>query len=251
MRFLAAILASLAVAAPAGASEKEAPTPAAADYAVLSLLGDRLLVAGALTSVGSVNSRHEFIDLGDSLIEGRALVAVKEAIAKLEPGAAVVLLRSRNAALFAIQEETLGASGGGQALADALRPQLESLAAKRLLLVSKLRRSPILHFASRYYERDGRIEGLGYYVDRGLHVKNPETGVPQSGFIAFFAYFRMSLIDTRTWRVLREVDIAESRLHGERDKDPWEAFSAEQKVAALQALLRDEMMRGVPRLLIP
>jgi hypothetical protein len=39
---------------------------------------------------------------------------------------------------------------------------------------------------------------------------------PVAGFIGFFAYFRLSLIDARTWRVVREVDIAESRVHGER-----------------------------------
>ena len=245
---LAVAFLSLVVFA-AWARAAEGPVPVAVDYAVLSLLGDRLLVAGSLTSIGSANSRHEFIELGDSLVEGSALVAVKETIARLEPGATVALLRSRNAALFAIQEESLDSHGGAQALADALRPRLESVSAKRLLLVSKLRRGTILRFADRYYEREGRLEGLGYYIDRGLRVKNPETGEPQVGFIGVFAYFRMSLVDTRTWRVVHEVEVAESRLRGEHDKDPWETVSAEQKVKALQALVRDEMTRALPRLI--
>ena len=247
---LAVLFASLVVVDPwARAEDLPAPAPAAADYAVLSLLGDRLLVAGSLTSIGGANSKHEFIELGDSFVEGGALVAVKEAITRLEPGAAVALLRSRNAALFAIQEESLDSHGGAQALADALRPRLESISAKRLLLVSKFRRGTVLRFADRYHEREGRLEGLGYFVDRGLHVKNAETGEPQSGFIGVFAYFRMSLIDVRTWRVVREIDVAESRIRGERDGEPWEKVSAEQKVKALQALVREEMLRALSRLI--
>jgi hypothetical protein len=249
MRLAVAILAFLAVAIPAGASETEVATPPAADYAVLSLLGDRLLVGGPLTSIGSRNSKHEFIELGDSFVEGGALIATKEAIARLDPGATVALLRSHNAALFAIQDESLDSHGGAQALADAVRPLLEPVAAKRLLLVSKLRRDAVFHFADRYYDRGGRLEGLGFYTDRGMRARTLETGEVVAGFIGFFAYFRMGLIDTRSWRVVREVDIAESRVYGERDKGPWETLSAEWKVKALQALLREEMTRALPRVI--
>jgi hypothetical protein len=247
VRLLFAILAFLAAATPAGADETGVPASPAADYAVLSLLGDRLLVGGPLTSIGSRNSMHEFIELGDSFVEGGALIAAKEEIARLDPGATVALLRSRNPALFAIQDEMLDSHGGAQALADALRPRLEPVAAKRLLLVSKLRRDAVLHFADRYYDRRGRLEGLGFYTDRGMRAMKQETGEPVAGFIGFFAYFRLSLIDARTWRVVREVDIAESRVHGERDKEPWETLGAERKVKALQDLLREELTRALRR----
>ncbi|HEX7402424.1 MAG TPA: hypothetical protein VF287_00305, partial [Usitatibacter sp.] len=133
---------------------------------------------------------------------------------RIERAATVTLLRPRSAELFSIQAESLESHSGAQALVDALRPRLELIPARRSLLVSKLRRGTILHFASRYYEREGRLEGPGFYTDKGLHVKNPETGEPQSGFIGVFAYFRVSLVDTANWRVMREVEVAESSLRG-------------------------------------
>src|SRR5260221_11519334 len=98
----------------------------------------------------------------------------------------------------------------------------------------------------------GYFEGAGFYVDRTLPLVDVPTGLHYVGFLASFAYFRVSVVDLSTMALLKEdhvfVSYPVANLGGVH---PWDAVTPGQKLTALQGVLRREAARVVPALLPP
>jgi hypothetical protein len=240
MRAFVAIL-LVFLCTPCGASQ-------ARSYAILSLIGDRLLVAGPKAIAGQAPN-PTFIELDDPALDAAVLRTVKSAVAGIEPGAQTSLLLARSPALFTAQREVLARSGEPRELVEILKARLGKVPGTHLILVSKLRHEPRMRFADNYFEGSGRLEGAGFYIDRAKRIYRTTDGQVAYGYLGLFAYLRVTLVDLATWSVVRSEEVLASTTHRELDKDPWDSLSAEEKVRILRGLIEAEVATAVNRVL--
>lgn len=99
----------------------------------------------------------------------------------------------------------------------------------------------------------GKLEGIGFYIDRGIRVRRSDTGEVGQGFLAPYAYFQVLLINLENGSVEKSESVsASTSFSAARNKDgvnPWDALDAKQKIASIHRLLRVELNRVVPDLL--
>lgn len=246
--FRALLVLALLFAASVGAHAAEAR------YAVLSLLSDQLTIVTHDLGTGTVldANRRTVLPVPDHGLDKRAVLALDDALRRAgvaEP----VLLFTQDPAIFARQAELLDANAGPAALLQALKPVLAGAHATHLVLATKYRHEASLRLADGSVG-SGQLEGLGFYVDRAFRTKNVDTGEKSVGFLAPFAFFRLTLIDLATGQVIRDIRLpASSVVSSSRGEsgDAWEALSARDKVRMLETLIRQETAREVPNLIAP
>lgn len=224
-------------------------TAATADYAVVSIIGDRFTVADRNTDVRREGHQGYTFPLGSASLDGAALAAAKEVVANKMPGAKVSLALIREPAVYEAEEEVLALSRETQPLVDALQPVLGQVKARRLILVSKVREPVDVQFADVYRERPGVLEGLGFYLDPGARIQNTETFERSAGYIGVFAHFRVSIVNQETHRVLDEERVAEMKAFRDERKQPWESYTPEQKVALIKSAVATQIRKVLPALL--
>lgn len=241
MRYLLAIL-LLAASAVCGASDRT--------YAVLSLIGDQLMLVNRAAATGSNVDRNtrQFVALPNAALDNAALRAVEDALKTADPGAQVALLAARDPDLAKAQAKALDAGGGAGLVLPALKDVLAKVNATHLILVSKHRGEARMEIANGK-AGSGYLEGLGFYIDRLYPLRDLTTGEHTDGFLAPFAYFRVALIDLATSRVLGEETVTASQGIGARDQiNPWDTLSSAEKVAYLDGFIREGAQRVVTRL---
>lgn len=242
MRHLIAVLLLLAVPFAASAQERQ--------YAVLSLVGDQLLIVQREMTTGSridQNIRRPVPITGT--LDRTVLLAVDEAIRKAQPSASPVLLTTRDPALYAIADKAL--DGGATArVFEAVRPVVANARATHLVLVTKHRHRAMLRLMGGHVGT-GWLEGLGFYVDHGNGENSFRATDTERGFISPFTYFKISVID-----LARGTVVAEDYVIGSNATSPpagqignaWKALTDEEKDRQLTALIREETARVVPKL---
>jgi hypothetical protein len=220
-------------------------------YTILSLIGDGLSIVVHQNGVGSSLQRNArtFVKLDTPALDRAALFAAEDAIKRAMPAAATALLEVHDPAIFAAQSRSLEEGGDVRSVLSALGPILAQAKATHLVIFTKQRHEARLHLRNSVVGTE-YIEGLGFYVDRELPLMNPETGESFVGFLAPFAYFRISLIQVGEGRVLAEESVFASQTHGSEGRDqPWDSMAPQQKVRALQSMVSEETARVVPALL--
>jgi hypothetical protein len=121
--------------------------------------------------------------------------------------------------------------------------------ATHLLLFTKQRHEAMLRLRDGNVG-NGRLEGLGFYVDRAMSMQNPDTGEYYLGFLSPFAYFRVSLIEIATGKPLGEESVYASDAHASTSNvHPWDTLNSQEKMSALQTMVRQEAGRVVTTLL--
>ena len=243
MRLLAAFLFIAVVQSADGAEARK--------YAVLSLVGDQLLVAQRGVSTGSRldQNTREFVRLKGPAFDREAVFAVEDAIKRRDNAAAVVLLGANDPALFEAQRRVLDEQGSTRAFLPAIKDAVASANATHLVLVSKYRGEARLRVADGHVG-SGMLEGLGFYLDHNTRMRNVQTGDQSQGFIAPFAYLRVSLVDLASGEVLREENVVASTTVASQKADAtWQILTAEQKARILSGLIRRELARVVPQVL--
>jgi hypothetical protein len=222
-------------------------------YAVMSLVGDDLLIVNHRESVGTSLERNDrrIVALPDPALDRSTLMAVDAALHRADPSARTILLAGHDTALFEAQERALPGDDVPQAIFDALRSRLPATGATHLLLITKLRAPARMQFAH-IHVGSGMVEGLGFYIDRQMVSRRSDTNEKGTGFLAPFAYFTVALVDLASGRVIAEQGVhASTALSTSRSDtlDPWDVLSAADKVRMLQALIRQETAHAVPSLL--
>jgi hypothetical protein len=222
-------------------------------YAVLSLVGDRILVVEREMSTGSrLDKNHRtFVDVPDHTLDKSMLLAIDDAIRRKDPGAITILLTPKDAALYAAAARELDGSGNTQRIYESVKPMLRGTNATHLVLVTKQRH------AARLQLRDGMVgsgylEGLGFYVDYGTLARTVDTNEAERGFIAPFTYVNVALIDVASGKV-----VAEERATGSAPYttpsinigNAWGALTPQEKADRLAEVMRIEADRVVPLLL--
>jgi hypothetical protein len=246
-RLVAIVLAALSLcgAADALAQQKR--------YAVLSLIGDELMLSGAENQTGGRLDRNprKYIEITDPFADKAALLAVHEVLKetrKTEP----TLLFGRDRRLYQTQARLLDSGESMEKLLADIKPLLANTNATHLILITKDRREARIKFHDTTVGH-GQLQGVGYYVDREMEVKLVDTGETAVGFVAAFAYFNMALIALENGKVLAEQRVNASMpyttpTHVDAE-DIWGRMPAVDRVRMLRELVGREVRAATPKLL--
>jgi len=220
--------------------------PAAAEQprkiAVLSIIGDRMTIVSHVADTGTRvdRDRREYLEMPARVLDNAVLGAMQAALKRGAPGTEVIMLGA-TPQLFAAQGEAVE-DPDVKPVVDLVKPVIEKAGITELLLVTKLRHDAMLRMADGYVG-SGRLDGLGFYLDHQLPTEERGEGNPGRGFIAPFAYLRVSLVDVASGQVSGRRDVLASQAVGAgRSKSlmVWEALSAEEKVRLVMGLARKE-----------
>jgi hypothetical protein len=224
-------------------------------YAVLSLLSDRLTIVTRDMVTGShIDRNHrDTLAIPGNLLDKNMVLAMDDGLHGAGAKGETVLLYTSDPAIFARQAQILDTAAGTAALLDAVRPVLRGVDATYLVIASKYRHDARLQLDDGYVG-SGALDGLGFYIDRTYEPRRIGTIGVAPGYLSAYAYYRLSLIDLATGKVVREVPVfaSETRLGTDAASGhPWDAMSSADKVAALDRLLRNETPRAMAALVKP
>lgn len=239
----------------AGPARAQSPLPAlraVSGLAVLSLVGDQMSVDIYRDRTGTNldTNRTTAYPFDDPVFDHMALLAASEAVRRELPAAKVVTLGVPKAGSTFDPNRIVAEKD-----ALATHPVIEALRGQgytHLLAISKLRAPARMDFVGQTIG-SGQVQGLGFYVDPFLAmVRRQDTGETSVGFIAPYAYLRLSLVETASGRVLSERPITANvvtTMAGTPAMTLWEAMTPSQKVQALRALIDRSIRSAVPGML--
>lgn len=219
-------------------------------FGVVSLVADHLTVTGFESTTGTLIAANptERIELQTDDLERSALRAALKALTEARAGRAVPLLIN-DGRLYAQQERLV--SGGQPSLPTSLLQTLQSQQATHLVLVTKHRAEARMKTGVQTLG-SGRVEGLGFYVDRVTPMRTVGSGDRTVGYIAPHAYLRVWLIDLSANRVVGQRDVLESEVvtpsENQGGADPWKWMDNAAKMKALDTLIANGVSRAVREL---
>lgn len=237
-----------------------APASHAADgpmnqsYAVLSIIGDKMTMVTYRPSVGSNLDRnsHQEVPVNDAAFDNIALLAVDEAIKRVDPQATTTLLTVTHGAVYRLSDAMLDRPDDSSALLGAIKGMLQKSQATRLILVTKHRGDALLKAESGSVG-SGKLAGIGFYVDevKPTYIRN--TGKTGIGFVSPYAYLAVNLIDVASMKPIRRIvateSITVSTAQAKNSMRPWDALSSKEKFDSLETLIRKGIDRAVPQVL--
>lgn len=224
-------------------------------YAVLSLVGDKLLIVQREMSTGSRLDRNErtVVELPDNSIDRAVTLAVDEALRRASPGSQPVLLHSRRADLYEASYQSMDRRDGVARVYAAVKPIVEKSGATHLVLVTKHRHRAMLRLRDGHVG-SGFLEGVGFYVDHGSMARSVDTNDAEAGFIAPFSYVLISVVDLKTGQIVSQHNALGSNAAAPRPWErnvgnAWQRLDEQEKVARLTEVIREEIARAVPTVL--
>jgi hypothetical protein len=225
-------------------------TAGARVYGVVSLVADQLIVTGHESTTGTLIPANptERIPLENDGLERSVLRATLKALTEAGAGRVVPLLIS-DKQLYEQQGRLV--SGGQAVLPASLSQPLQAQQATHLVLITKHRADARMKTGFETLG-SGRVEGLGFYVDRVTPLRIVGSGDQTVGYIAPHAYLRVWLIDLNGGRVVGQRDVLESRVVTPSERqggaDPWTWMDNEAKMKALDTLIGSGVSRAVREL---
>lgn len=238
-------------AVPAATAPAKAEGPV---YAVLSLIGDKLDVVVPAKNPDNTPAQnvHEYLPIDSPIFDDAAVAAAAGSVKKAVPPAELARLNA-NAVLYEKQRTLFEEKGDAISMPDAIRQALREQGATHLVLITKHNDDVLKGFINAETS-EGKLEGLGFYFDRSQPVYGADRNIVAYGSIAPFAWLRVAVIDVRTSRVLARQKITTSTpittASGVAEgTTPWNALSGEQKMRAIDRLVRREIGRAVSELM--
>ncbi|MDO9095277.1 MAG: hypothetical protein Q7U99_21885 [Rubrivivax sp.] len=208
-------------------------------YGIVSLVADHLTVTGFETTTGSglAQNQTEVIPLDTDELEKAVLRAGLRAVTESKLGKAVPLLIN-DGALYRGQADLV--SGNRVSLPASLLQTLKSQGVTHLLLATKHRAEAQMK-AHDTTLGTGRVEGLGFYVDRVTIMRTVGAGSRAPGYLAPHAYLRYSLIELSGNKLLASRTVTASTVIGvagsEAGADPWQLLDSAGKIKAISDLI--------------
>ncbi len=246
------LIAALALATSMGAMADEVAAPAnpavsEKTYAAVSLISDALEIVVARGETGSnLPTKVNRIALPTPDFDTVALLAIKDAFEKKGTEKPVVLMRSSEK-MYSEQKDLLsGTKFKGVAGLDAA---LSASKITHLVVITKYRDKAILKL-SNMSVGSGRLQGLGFYLDYQFKIENTNDYEKGTGFLAPYAYFKVSLVDVATSTVTKEVNVTAGRVMAASTKtagssDPWASLSDAEKDKLLRDMVQNEVSKAV------
>ncbi|HEX6704378.1 MAG TPA: hypothetical protein VF169_06415 [Albitalea sp.] len=250
-RFLHRLLGAAALLAGFAAQAQTGPS-----YAVMSLVGDKITLVIHQMSTGSHLDANRRIEtpMADDALDGVTAFAADDAIKRLQPSAKTSLFVTRDAKLFAMQDRSIDSNDGAVALAQATKDLAAASNATHLVLITKHRAETRLRMSQGDYG-SGRLTGIGFYVDKETPVTDETTGHSTTGFLAPYAYLKVSVFDMASLRLLRQETSIATEVASATDSRTaavaWDAMTAEQKFDALKRVVRKAIDNAMPKVLDP
>ena len=224
---------------------------AARRYAVVSLIGDELVVVYVGLQTGTLLDPNRSRTVPDpaGTMDRYALAAAGRALDAGSTASASLLTLPPSPwhaqAERWVDDKTVSLPGQ---LIDALKQSQ----ATHLVLLTKHRADASIPLLDTR-KGTGKLRGLGYYVDTYSRVRIANTGATENGLLAAYAYFTLTLADATTGAVLnqRHCDAAQPYpvAASKTAIDPWSVLTPAEKVARLRSLLQREVAREVPLLI--
>jgi hypothetical protein len=221
-------------------------------YAVVSEFARDIRVTIFAPTIGTRfdTNREERMAVQGGALDKLALARANQEIAAADPGAKVWLLSPLDTDLLDARADF--SEGALVKLPSDLADAMKQRGSTHLLVFTRHRGEAALKTRNSTVG-SGQLEGAGFYVDRATPMENLETLTTTVGFIAPYLYFRASLIDAGTGKVLRSRRIVASSTvaarQAERGSDPWNLMTMDEKVRVLSQMIIDEVGKAVPALL--
>lgn len=242
-----------------GATAALAQAPAAAPkgtpkVAVLSLIGDRLLVVGGQMQTGSRldKNKKDIIPLQTDDLDTATVIAFDKQAQALRPQLEIVLLRAKDASIHQLQDDVIAGKRDARELLVAVAPLARRAGATHLVLFTKSRGEAKVRVDDGSIG-SGFVDGLGFYVDRWVRTQKTAEGYAEVGILAPFAYFKAVVVDLDGLKVVGEETSHQARALFAKNineaRDPWDYLSAGEKVDALKALSGEGVQQLAARVL--
>jgi hypothetical protein len=241
------LLSALALAIPTLASNAQAVTPPASTYAVLALVGDKLDAVTYQPQIGTLldANTHLAVPMTVDLLDTAALRATL-------PGIDVALLAASTPDMFA--DEARLFDGDHVRLPADIETAVTQEKASKLVLITKHRSEARLAVQSGFIG-NGKIEGLGFYVDSYHRLEAVDNPGGTVGFLSPFVYVDVTLVDVASHAIVRRTTITASRTFVPasiaKANAVWDTLDGKAKVAALTDLLSDNLATVIPQLVQP
>lgn len=238
---------ALALAAALGTA---ASTPSFAQaerrtYALMSLIGDEVRVVGHESTTGTVLNQNpvETIRLPAGEIDRGVLAQMLKAVTREEPLDKALPIRVNDPRYYAGQAGWV--AGERLELPAEVADALRGAGATHALLVLKHRDEARLRVRDTTLGT-GRLEGLGFYLDRVTPLRLYESGEFAPGFLAPYVYIRVVLADLAGARVVSErritrADVIPMAGSSVRGSDPWNLLDSAAKVNAITSMIEREL----------
>jgi hypothetical protein len=250
---LSRVAAALLATVLAGGLQAQTTAPAGPKVALTSLVGDTMTVTVYRERTGSNirSNAANTVKVTTPVFDVEVLKTLQESLAQALPAASVSMLRVPAA----------GSSGDPALLFDAdgklvpASPLVEALRQQgftHLVAVTRHRAPNGVTLADKVIVGTGHLEGIGFYIDHSISVQNVRSADSSQGIIAPHLYVRLNLIDVAAGELRATEPIAASSLvaayRNPAGTDPWGALTAEEKLSAVQRLIRARVGASAPLL---
>ena len=248
------LLSILALALPALASNAQAVSPPANTFAVLSLVGDKLDAVTYQPQIGTLldANTHQAMPMTVDILDTAALRAANKALRAALPGTDVALLAASTPDMFVDGARFF--SGNKVKLPADIETAVAQEKASKLVLITKHRAEARLAVNSGFIG-NGKIEGLGFYVDSVHRLEDADNAERTVGFLSPFVYVDVTLVDVASHTVVRRMTVTASRIFvpGKTAKADavWDTLDGKAKIATLSQLLSDNLATVIPQLVQP
>ncbi|MCW5635864.1 MAG: hypothetical protein KIT17_21180 [Rubrivivax sp.] len=221
----------------------------------MSLLADEFTVVGQEGTTGTKldQNRRETVRIADGALERLVIGAAMRAVAGVDAAAKVMPMLVNEPRYYRDQSDWV--DGDKAALPAELAEALRGAGMTHLVLVRKLR-APARMNTGRVSLGTGRLEGVGFYVDRSMPLRLEGTSEVTVGYLAPYVYARAALIDLVEGRVLGQRDVTygevvTASLTGARGADPWHWLDARGKLQAIASIVERDLALAIESLLRP
>ena len=220
--------------------------------ALLSRIGDSFTVEVYKPRTGTTidTNSSETIKVAEPTFDHIALLAAQDAILKFCPSCQTATLAVPSAG--SENDPVLLLKPGALEQPNSLLLALKREKYSHLLVISKYRGVARLKMRD-YLTGSGNISGLGFYIDNYLRTDDGRSGEVANGFIAPYAYLKLTLVGVDSLNIISEQTITESTTRSASGNatglDPWGALTGKQKYSILEGLISTGITEAVPSLI--
>jgi hypothetical protein len=215
--------------------------------AVISEVAHQLnVITPPASSVGSHLSqgRQAKLDVMQGAFDTEVLLAARDALKST--GASVWLIAPIDSEFFDPLQDIV--EGARVSIPDDLAQAMHQKGSDELLLFTRYS-APAAVELRNTTEGQGRLVGMGFYLQPYEDATNMDTLNSMRGYVAPFVYMRATLIDAKTGRVLRTATYTECRsMGGNMRGNAWTSTSSEQKANAIHWLVVKGVNQLIPEL---
>ena len=217
------------------------PLAVAADpprtVAVLSLIGDEMSLVTRRSTTGSNLDRNDrqALPLKDPSLDVAASLGAERAIREAMPGVERLRVSVTDKRLYALQDAVLEPGPQADPMRQALQAMLQGAKATHLMLITKRRDNARFALYDTHIG-DGKIAGIGIFIDNIVGLEDRDTRIHGNGYIASYAYLKATLVEVATMRTLGSGIGNESAMTTAINTSAtvaWDALSPAAKVEKL------------------